>query len=175
MRDRVYSLGRAAVALSNTAAILLLCGWGLLSNEWYLRASGGKATLHEIATWLLIALNAPAFLLSTVLVSSLHLALRSEFLVQHAVWAVATVPAWWILWRIRPSHQTDARLVARGCMVVALLAAAWTTRLALLQAHDPHHSCWQAMELPIMLASLAVVAAAAGWRQPAVPPQSVAI
>ena len=174
MRDRHHPLLRAAVALINAAAILMLCGWGVATNEWYLRASGGEATLHEIATWVLIALNAPAFLLSTVLISTIHLSLMTEFIVQHVVWALTTVPAWWILWRLRSSGGRSARRVAAGFITLALLAAAWTTRLALLQAHDPHHSCWQALELPIMLAALAVIAGIVGWRAPDLPMQNAA-
>lgn len=173
MRDRDHPLRRAVVASTNAAAILSLCGWGLATNEWYLRASGGEATLHEIATWVLIALNAPAFLLSTVLVATVHLSLRTEFIVQHVVWAMATIPAWWILWRLRSSGARSARRVAAAFISLALVAAAWTSHLALLDAHDPHHSCWQAMELPIMLAALAVLAGIVGWRRPDLPMQDV--
>ena len=174
MLDRDHPLRRPAVALINAAAILSLCGWGLATDEWYLRASGGEATLHEIATWVLIALNAPAFLLSTVLVATIDLSLKTEFIVQHVVWSMATVPAWWILWRLRTSGARSARGVAAGFITAALLAAAWTTHLALLQAHDAHHSCWQALEVPIMLAALAVLAVVVGWRRPDLPAQNVA-
>ena len=165
MRDRAHPIPRAAFASANAAAILMLCWWGVVANEWYLRASGGQASLHEFATWLLIALNAPGFLLSTVAISALHLGLKSEFIAQHVIWAVATVPAWWIQWRLTRPAGRSGQLAIGFFAAMALVAAAWTTRLALLQAHDPHHSCWQALELPIMLAALAVLAFSVGFRQ----------
>ena len=129
------------------------------------RASGGQASLHEFATWLLIALNAPAFLLSTVAISALHLGLKNEFIAQHVIWSAATVPAWWIQWRLTRPPGRSGQLAIGFFAAMALVGAAWTTRLALLQAHDPHHSCWQALELPIMLAALAVLAFSVGFRQ----------
>ncbi len=165
MRDRAQPILRNAVAVANAMAILMLGWWGVAADEWYLRASGGQASLHEFATWALIALNAPAFLLSIVTVSALHLGLKSEFIVQHAIWAAATLAAWWMLWRLERPKGRPAQLALQIFAGLAAVAAAWTTRLALLQAHDPHHSCWQALELPIMLAALAVLGSIVGFRR----------
>lgn len=156
---------RTIVAMANAAAILLLALWGVVSHEWFLRVSGGQASLNEFATWVLIAVNAPGFLLSIVAVSPFHLGLESEYIVQHVLWAFATVPAWWILWTLgRPSGRT-AQVAIQLFVAAATMAAIWTTHLALLQAHDPHHSCWQALELPIMLAALAVLGSLVGLRR----------
>lgn len=142
----------------NAAAIGAICLVGWLTEEWYVRAVGGSPGTLEMARWLLIALNAPAFLVSVATLSFFHLDLLSEFVAEHILWAALSLLIWPAYARLQmPSDRiTRAILVVMG--FVAAVGAAWVFAIAWRQGHDPHHSCWDALQAVFMLVGLAATA-----------------
>ena len=157
------------LGIINALAIGAIAVWGCVTDEWYLSAAGGSPGPLQVARWVLIALNAPAFLISVAALSFLHLGLFSEFVVEHVVWAALSLVIWPLYARLRtpPVGITRAIVVIAG--LIAAGAAGWVLTIAWKEGHDPNHSCWDALQAVFMLSGLAVSAFVLAAVRPSVP------
>jgi hypothetical protein len=151
-----------AAGVVNFAVIAAWLIWGIAGHEWTAEmVGGGKPHPHEIVRWLLIFLNAPAFLLAVSAIAPLRLTLLQEYAATSTLWAFATIPIWMAYSRLLRPVDRLARMTYAVGGLASIAAAAWAFSVAWREGHDPHHSCWSVLTLVFMLIGIGVVAAVA--------------
>ncbi|MGZ7041175.1 MAG: hypothetical protein ACXVH7_05230 [Thermoanaerobaculia bacterium] len=152
--------GLLALGIANFFAIAAWMIWGIAGHEWSLEMiGGGNPHPHEIVRWLLIVLNAPAFLLAVSAIAPLRLTLLQEYAATSVLWAFATIPMWVAYSNLIRPMDRMARLTFAPVGVASLIAAAWAFTIAWREGHDPHHSCWSVLALVSMMFGISLVAA----------------
>jgi len=145
--------------------VLALAIWGMLIDEPYFRDVGHGANAFTWTRWIAIFLSAPASLLARPAARAVAAYFEFEFLIEHVLWAALIVLQWRALRRgaayLRPGWAWTLIAVMLAMISVAVGLASWHERWPV--ASEMH--IWGALDQPIGLFGIALVAAAWLWLQ----------
>ncbi len=147
------------IGLANAIAILVLAAWGVASDQWYFEAQGSSLDAYQVLTFCLVAVTAPAFLISMLAVLPFHLGLLQHYIFLRVFWAIATVPIWLVYERVLRSSGRTYRILLLSLAVLSLYAAIWAAKLTWAEGHDDVHSSWSGLTLVSMFLGIAFFAA----------------